>query len=144
MKYSGNTVSNRCATESVAETTMRRGPLRRSMKGELAGAELTTITRLGKPRSSPDHSPRSMSGPTRLNFASTPSNVPWPIRKTNSMSSAFACPRSVARARRTLAAVAACAGSGDSDRLTMRDGSNFRRSTSAIVNVLVQAVYCCA
>ena len=144
MKYSGNTVSNRWATESVADTTMRRGPLRRSMKGELAGAALTTITRLGKTRSSPDHSARSRSGPTRLNFASTPSNVPWPIRNTNRTSSAFALPRSAAKARRTLAAVAACAGSGDSDRFTIRDGSNFRRSTSAIVNVLVQAAYCCA
>ena len=52
MKYSGKTVSKRCATESVAEITIRRGPASRSMKGELADAVFTITRRPGRPRSS--------------------------------------------------------------------------------------------
>ena len=62
MKYSGKTVSKRCATESVAEITIRRGPASRSMKGELAGALLTITRRPGTPRSIAAHSATSRSG----------------------------------------------------------------------------------
>ena len=56
--------------------TIRFGPARRSMNGELAAVESTTTRRPGTGFKSAAHSRVSMSGPTRLNFASVPSNVP--------------------------------------------------------------------
>ena len=44
MKNSGKTVSNRCATESVAVMTTRRAPASRSRNGKLADDVLTTTT----------------------------------------------------------------------------------------------------
>ena len=78
MKYSGKTVSKRCAADSVAVMTIRCGPARRSMNGKLADVESTTTRRPGIGLSSAAQSRVSMSGPTRLNLASVPSNVPWP------------------------------------------------------------------
>ena len=69
---------------------MRRGPLRPSMNGELAAAELTATTpaRQAAQETRP-LAQAHVGSPTRLNFASTPSNVPWPSRKTTRMSSVF-------------------------------------------------------
>jgi hypothetical protein len=46
------------------------------------------------------------SGPTRLNFAARPSNVPWPMKKTKTVLSGPAEARRVAKARRSSSAVA--------------------------------------
>ena len=56
------------------------------MNSPLALAILKMTTRrVGSEESSVLYSPAERSGPTRLNFASLPSNEPWPIRKTKSM-----------------------------------------------------------
>ena len=80
-------MSNRCATESVAVMTTRRGPERCSRNGKLAAVVLTTTICPGSGFRSAAHSVDERSGPTRLNFASVPSNEPWPISSTNSRSS---------------------------------------------------------
>ncbi len=132
MKYSGNTVSNRCAEESVAVITIRRGAASRSRKGKLPDVVLTTTTRPGTGRSRADQSADSRSGPTRLNFASMPSNVPWPISTTISRSSRVMRSRIEASVRRTFSAwpdgVAAASGCRVSDNTVTRAGS--KRSTS--------------
>ena len=48
MKYSGNTVSKRCAGESVAVMTMRRGPASRSRNGKLARRRIDDDKAAGK------------------------------------------------------------------------------------------------
>ena len=145
MKYSGNTVSNRCTTESVAEMTIRRGPASRSMNGELAGAPLTITRRPGMPRRSVAHSAASMSGPTRLNFASAAVERAVADQKQQAAGRrGFSCDRRSATMRRRFAAVAAADSEGVSLSVVTCDGSKPSRSISVWDSAFVQPLYCCA
>ena len=82
------------------------------MNGKLADEVLTTTTRPGRPATSSAHCADSRSAPTRLNLASTPSKVPWPMSTMKSRSSRVMARRTALRCCRTFAAVAAAAGVG--------------------------------
>ena len=77
-----------CAAESVAAITMRFLADRSCTNGKLELVVLTKTTRAAMPSSAGFHSRVSMSGPTRLNFATVPSEVPCPMSTTISVSSA--------------------------------------------------------
>jgi hypothetical protein len=117
-KNPGNTVSKRWAGESVAVMTTRPGAASRARNGALAAAVLTNTTRPGTVPISAAHSAASRSGPARLNLASTPSKVPWPMSTTSTMSPGRVRPARSASAVRTLAAVACSAAGAGSGRRT--------------------------
>src|SRR3954467_258724 len=142
MKYSGKTVSYRCAAESVAVMTIRRGPERRSRNGKLAADVFTTTMRPGTLFSNVDHSVDSRSGPTRLNFASVPSKVPWPINTMKNTSSRPIRALTDAIAWRTFSAVEAEAGRGVSDRTVTRAWSNFSPSIKVFESCPDHRSYC--
>ncbi len=73
MKCWAKTVSYFCPGDAVDVMTMRPGAARASRKGKLALAVWTKTTVPFTPSSRPRQSSASRSGPTRLNFAATPS-----------------------------------------------------------------------
>src|SRR5215207_3818187 len=134
MKCSGKRVAFCSCPLRVAVTTTRPRPASGLRNSPLALAMLKTTTRRdGSPPSSSAYSVAAMSGPTRLNLACRPSNVPWPTRKTKTVLSGPAAARRVWKARRTSSAVARRARppSGDSVKTVTRASSKPKRSTSA-------------
>jgi hypothetical protein len=103
---------------------------------------LITISRPGRSRRSAAHSPDSRSGPTRLNLASVPSNVPWPIRTTSRRSPGAIRPRMAATARRVLAAVAAEGPDSVSCSTTTLFGAKRMRSRSTRDRSVAHREYC--
>ncbi|MGH7484726.1 MAG: hypothetical protein ACREMY_03850, partial [bacterium] len=84
----GQKLAAQRAAESVAVKTTRPRPASLCMNGKLAPLVSTKARRPGSGLSSDAHSVALRSGPTRLNFASSPfTDVPCPINTTNSTSS---------------------------------------------------------
>ena len=71
------------AAEFVAVITTRPLAFNASRKGKLASVVLTTTSRAGTAASIWLQSDAVRSGPTRLNLATSPSNVPWPSSTTS-------------------------------------------------------------
>src|SRR5215204_5091666 len=134
MRCAGKRVAFCSRPLRVAVTTTRPLPESGLMNSPLALAKLKTTTR--RAARSPMRLPYSaaeMSGPTRLNLACAPSNVPWPMKKTKTALSGPAAVFKAPKARRSSSAVARVArpSSGDSVRTVTLASSKPKRSTSA-------------
>src|SRR5262249_30460500 len=105
----------------------------------------TTTRRVGSAESSTLYSDAERSGPTKLNFASLPSNDPCPIRNTNNTLFSSRCDFSSANVFLTSSAVArGLPASPFSERTLMFFASNPNFSVNAERNFPVHSSNCCA
>src|SRR5262245_7757907 len=126
----------------VAVITMRPLAARLLINSPLALAMLKTTTRrVGSDESSTLYSDAERSGPTKLNFASFPSNDPCPMRNTNNTLFASSRDFSSVNVFLTSSAVALGVVFSDSTRMFLPSNPNF--SVSAERNCPVHSSNCC-